>query len=325
MVRRRNADQEAAGNDSFLDITTNVVGILIILVMVVGERAKTAPVEFEEPAPSHKLVAAQDESVRLEQDVHRLQAQMATVQRELQARFIERGDLSTLITAVERDLADHRAALDERSRRRYDLDRDLAIARDELARLEAERRDAEQAAQPETVEIKNHPTPIGKTVDDKEVHLRLKNGRVAVVPYEALIDRLRSSLRAQVSRLGDQSELVDTLGPVEGFRLRYVIQRNSIPGGAYFQVTYVEFVPVSSQLGEPVDAALQAGSQFRRTLELASPRQYTITVWTYPDSFAEFLKLKKELYALGYAVAARPLPDGLPIGASPQGSKSSAE
>jgi hypothetical protein len=325
MSRRKQTEQEVAGNDSFLDITTNVVGILIILVMVVGERAKTAPLEVAAPAPSRELLAAQTESVQLEKDVHRLAVQMATLQDELRARFAERGQLSTLITAVERDLAERRAELDERSRRRYDLDRDLAIARDELARLEAERRDAEQAAAPKTIKIENFPTPIGKTVDSKEAHFQLLHGRLAVVPYEPLIERLRSSLREQISRLGDQSELVDTLGPVEGFRLRYVLERSDMPGGAYFQVTYIEFVPVSSRLGEPVEEALAQGSAFRRTLEMLSPSQYTITVWTYPDSFAEFLKLKKELYERGYAVAARPLPEGMPIGASPQGTKSSAE
>jgi hypothetical protein len=82
---------------------------------------------------------------------------------------------------------------------------------------------------------------------------------------------------------------------------------------------------VSSQLGEPIDAALKPGSNFRRSLEMLSPRTYTITVWSYPDSFGEFRKLQQDLYALGYSVAARPLPEGAPIGASPHGTKSSAE
>jgi hypothetical protein len=56
-----------------------------------------------------------------------------------------------------------------------------------------------------------------------------------------------------------------------------------------------------------------------------SPNTYTITIWTYPDSFPEYARLKKELYELGYAVAARPLPHGMAIGASPRGSKSSAQ
>lgn len=324
MARRKQAENEA-GIDSFLDVTTNIVGILIILVMVVGERAKTAPVELAQVPPSRELVSAETESVQLEKDVHRLSAQMARVQSELRARYTERGRLSTLITAVERELAERRESLDAQSRVRYDHERELAAGRDELARLDAQRREAEQAAAPETIKIENYPTPIGKTVDSKEAHFQLIRGRLAFVPYESLVDRLRSSLRASVTRMQDQSELVDTLGPIEGFRLRYVVQRSDTPGGSYYQVTYVEFIPLSSQLGEPVDEALRPGSKFRETLQMLSPRQYTITVWTYPDSFADFLKLKQEIYRLGYSVAARPLPEGLPIGASPQGTKSSAE
>ena len=54
MARRpRNSDAEAPGQDSFLDIVANLVGILIILVMVVGARAKDALVHGlpEEKAP----------------------------------------------------------------------------------------------------------------------------------------------------------------------------------------------------------------------------------------------------------------------------------
>ena len=42
MRKRTSTDPtEAMGTDSFLDIVANLVGILIILVMVIGVRAKT--------------------------------------------------------------------------------------------------------------------------------------------------------------------------------------------------------------------------------------------------------------------------------------------
>jgi hypothetical protein len=84
-------------------------------------------------------------------------------------------------------------------------------------------------------------------------------------------------------------------------------------------------IPNSSQLGEPIDAALARNSQFREKLQMLSPHLYTITVWTYADSFADYRRLKKELYEMGYQVAARPLLMGMPIAASPNGSKSSAQ
>ncbi len=325
MARPKAADQEGAGSDSFLDIITNLVGILIILVMVVGERAKTAPVELPAPAPNQALTAARAESQQLEDDVHRLAAQMAEIQAATQAKAIERGRLSVLVTAIEKDMDQRRQALDDEARKRFEYDREMAQARDELKRLEAEQEMAEQAAKPETVKIENHPTPLGKLVDSDEAHLRLYDGRLAVLPYETLMGRLRGELRSAVNEMGSRSEMVDTLGPIEGFRLRYVIQRHDMPQGSLFELAYVEFLPVTNQLGEPLDQALKSGSDFRRTLSRLSPERYTITIWTYPDSFAEFARLKKELYDMGYTVAARPLPDGMPIGASPNGSKSSAQ
>ena len=50
MTRRRATPQQAAGDDSFLDIVANIVGILIILIVVAGVRASRAPVEFPETA-----------------------------------------------------------------------------------------------------------------------------------------------------------------------------------------------------------------------------------------------------------------------------------
>ena len=41
MRRDENSNIEHAGQDSFLDVTTNIVGVLIILVMVVGMRTKS--------------------------------------------------------------------------------------------------------------------------------------------------------------------------------------------------------------------------------------------------------------------------------------------
>ena len=71
--------------------------------------------------------------------------------------------------------------------------------------------------------------------------------------------------------------------------------------------------------------ALRPSSRFRTALSGFHPARATVTIWTYPDSFAEFRRLKKELYQLGFATAARPLPHDVPIGGSPQGTKSAAE
>ena len=253
------------------------------------------------------------------------EGQVEGVQAELAARAAQRNQLNTWITAIEHDLAERRAQLDGQSRSRYDVDRDLALAKNELAQLESEREQAEKTAAPETIKIESYPTPLSKTVDSKEAHFQLIGGRLTFVPFEALVDKLQDAMREHSRRFDEQPELTDTIGPVGGFRMRYSIERFDTPRGSILRVAQIEFLPVSSQLGETIEMAMAQQSTLREKLKMMSPRQYTITVWTYPDSFAEFRELKKELYQLGYAVAARPLPMGLPIGASPNGSKSSAE
>jgi hypothetical protein len=86
-----------------------------------------------------------------------------------------------------------------------------------------------------------------------------------------------------------------------------------------------QLVPVGMAMGEAPDKALSANSQFRWALGSHSPKETTVTLWTYPDSFAQYEQLKEELHRLGYATAARPLPVGVLIGGSDHGTKSSAQ
>ena len=78
-------------------------------------------------------------------------------------------------------------------------------------------------------------------------------------------------------------------------------------------------------LGEPVATALSDRSDFRSRLAAVSPQSVVATIWVYPDSFAEFRQLKQELYELGFSTAARPLPHGVLIAGSPEGSRSAAQ
>ena len=71
--------------------------------------------------------------------------------------------------------------------------------------------------------------------------------------------------------------------------------------------------------------ALQEGSDFREHLKQMSPGRTTITIWVYPDGFDAFRQIRKELYDMGYAIAARPLPFGQLISGAPDGSKSAAQ
>ncbi len=318
-------DDSSVGTDSFLDVITNFVGILIILVMVVGDQARNTVLPPVAPPDMTELKAAEAEAAHIEDEVHAIANQMQVVSAELRARTFERDQVQTMLAAVEHDLSTRRASLDEADRAQYDLEREVALANEELKKLKDERESVASTEEAQTITVESYPTPIGKTVNGQEAHFQLLGGRLVYVPFDALIDRLRVTAREYMTRMSASSDLVDTIGPIGGFRLRFAIDRFDSPQGSYLQVAHVELLPVSKQLGETLQQSLTPGSKFLDKLSMLSPDRYTITIWTYPDSFDEFRRLKKLLYEQGYAVAGRPLPHGLPIGASPSGSKSSAQ
>ena len=65
MMRQRVGRTDAGSQDSFLDIVTNIVGILIILVMVIGARVQSISIKPKEVS-SPNLEKLMMEVVRLE-------------------------------------------------------------------------------------------------------------------------------------------------------------------------------------------------------------------------------------------------------------------
>ena len=74
--------------------------------------------------------------------------------------------------------------------------------------------------------------------------------------------------------------------------------------------------------GETVSEAMHENSDFRQIADGIDPRQTTVTIWVYPDSFEAFRKLRDYLYQREIVVAGRPLPVGMPIASSRRGSVS---
>jgi hypothetical protein len=338
MARYRGEESNPGCHDSFLDVVTNIVGILIILVVVAGLRAKNAPVHASVVTDSRLDAAEEDlqkdlaaeQSVR--RDIFRMVEQVRAVEREGLLRFQQREELATLLSLLEHQLKTHREQLDAKAREDFDLARLLAEARQKLQAIERERQQVE-ASESEPILVENYPTPLSKTVDGDETHFQLRGGRIAYIPLKRLLDRFKADAQRQIYKLLDLPEFSDTVGPEGGFRLRYVMEREDARPeaqlqrghGAYAQLKQWSLVPVSSEIGEPIEAALAEGSNFRQTLASLRPGTTTVTVWIYPDSFDEFRQLRKELYRLNYPVAGRPLPEGTPIGGSPKGSKSAVE
>ena len=335
---RRQDDDSAAGQDSFLDIVANIVGILIILLMIVGLRAKNAPVTLSVPGPEQQ--AAQNDlkselatEASLHADVLRTNEEIKNLLLAKQERFAERSQLALMQAAVEHKIRERRGQLDAAAQAEFDHGRSLAAAE---ARLEELRQEEQRAGsvQAAPIRVETYPTPLSKTVNGRELHVQLRAGRLTVIPWDELLEELKSTFQQKIYKMQTQSELSDQFGPIGGFRVRYTMERHDVSmrtyeetggGGSYVRLKKFSLMPVSSQLGEPFNAALAEGSEFRQSLSRHRPDWTTVTIWTYQDSFDEFRRLRKELYQLGYAVAGRPLPEGMPIGGSPEGTRSAAE
>ncbi len=236
------------------------------------------------------------------------------------------------MTAARMELDERRTELNGGEQEQVAMSAEARELEDELTRIEGQRRSLEtEAARP--IELEHLPTPLARTVFGNEEHFRLKAGRLVYVPLNELTEMLRQEAPQKAYRLREVPQITETIGPVQGFHLRYTMHRRTVETGTAAgpivrQVAELKqfiLVPMSENMGEPVADALQPGSQFRQLVETMRPGATVITVWTYPDSFGLFRDLKKWLFDRGFATAARPLPDGQPITGSPSGSRSASQ
>jgi hypothetical protein len=328
MSRKKKDDDQAFGSDSFLDVIANMVGILIILVMIAGLRAKQiAHIKPEhDPKAQAEITALNEEAQAIEREVLQLANEAAGLKELTAARHAERDSLGFLVAAWKHEIDERREKLDGKSREEYDLRRALSEAQADLDRKKLELTRKALIKPVAATKIETYPTPISHTVTGRELHFQLRHGRVAFVPMDELTKSFEEHARQRIEMLRSRNHVTETVGPIGDFRLRYTLEVTEVPGGRGGMVqARFTLIPVSSQLGEPVEQALGEHSDFRDVLQNANPRQTTVTLWTYQDSFAAYRAIKKDLYGRGYAVAGRPLQEGQPIGAATNGTKSAAQ
>ncbi|MBN2023323.1 MAG: hypothetical protein JW809_11090 [Pirellulales bacterium] len=338
MKNRFREDDSGAGQDSFLDILTNIVGVIIILMLVVAVRAKNAPLTLSVPSPSQQAARKDlDVDLATERSLHNnvleVAAQIETVAQTRRLRWAERAQLSLAVARIEQELLNRRDKLDAQAQADFDQRRALDDAQARLTELNRQLQNVARTP-PTSVRVESYPTPLSKIVNGQELHLQLRGGRLTVVPLDALVEELKAVFQQKAPRMDRDSELNGQLGPIGGFRLLYTLRRYDASmrqyeqtgqGGSIVRVEEFELRPISEDLGEPLEAALREGSALRRELANRNPARTTVTVWTYPDGFDAFRQLKKDLFHRGFATAARPLPEGKFIGGSPDGRRSAAQ
>lgn len=369
MSRKQSGAMEF-GSDSFLDVIANIVGILIILIVIAGLRAgrlqsvvpgpahppatevsdqnpelggltshedsaprplafvaPPVPVPLPEPdATTPAAIAALQRALaELHQKRERMQLELITMDEQGQRT---RRQLEAMTSSFQSDLASGAAVRDRLPGLRASLEKNRLT----LAALQKQYDEARRRGNP-SKRIQHRLTPVGRTVTGKEVHFRLAQGRVAKVPVEKLVKRMREDVVRSKAWLMKVPVHRGTVGPVDGFSMKYVVHRElstTFDGmrRGYGQIRLMlggwKIEPAGDLQAETERQALRVGSAFDRALASADPGT-TMTFWVYPDSFDLYRKLQAAVHEQGLRVAARPLPFGMPIAGSPHGTRSSGQ
>ena len=346
-------DDSMAGQDSFIDVVCNMVGVLIILVLIVGMRgakiispkvaanavaaAKQSPAtESDSDAAKRRaeLNAAMQQAMDAEYEIEAAVVQAVDLRMQSELTEARRHKLTVVQAMVEQDIQQRRAKLDAEGQKQFDVQREMVAAEIRLNELTKQ----QLALLPETVqseEVECVPTPLARSVDGEEIHVRLRHKQLAVVPVDELLeevrrrggDHLRSSLR-------NRDQAVDAFGPIDGFRMQLTVEKyaTSMPGdspiGAPAHTSVLlqgVFLPTADDIGQPLEQSLLPGSPFQSALRRKRAASPTVTAWVYPDSYSELRTLKRALWEQNVPLAVRPLADGQPIIFSTAGSKSAAQ
>lgn len=355
---RDNSIEDEYGQDSFLDVVANVVGVLVILVMLVGIRASQAltspaPTEEKQVAEVQEVIAEPRPLVTVqERSEAELKAELEQASRELHfqdqglrstyARLVSfsrqsglqeqhRQELAQLRADMEQKIEERRNALSQESQLQYDVQNQIFQAKLELDDL-SDQQLTLIASPGEVEEIEIEPTPVAKRVEEDAIHLRLLGGAVCRVPFHELMDELEYEMESIRRELSNSGQVNRVVGPVDGFRLRFrtkkVSSNQAVTGPQVGRLSekdrfipYYYFLSESDDLGEHLDQGLLSDSQLRRTLREARRKTSVVVLWVYEDSFDDYRAMRKLLTELDFTIAVYNLPMGKSIAASPYGRK----
>jgi hypothetical protein len=349
MIRRRRPRKGIEFSfDSFLDLVTNVVGIIIRLILVawVGARSYQGlmPGTADEPAA---LVEEAEPPLSAEMRVHRKELNDA------QERLLDQ--LRRL-----KEVSDNEQQLDEAAARLSTQYQQLEVKREGLKQKAAatqhgraqvalslpalQQRSAELLKEiaaieklPPMTQKLRYGTPVSRPVHAEEVMFECLRNKVTVIDIGGLLAEAKQGLEEKGRALRDRWKVDDVAGPLGAFRLRYTVERlrstaehiagGDAPGGGAFSYALSGWTlePVAAVRGETLQAALVNGSEFRRTADGLQSNQAVATFWVYPDSFPIYRALRDYLHARDVEVAGRPLTFGAAIAGSRNGSRSQGQ
>lgn len=237
----------------------------------------------------------------------------------------QKGDLEDRLKTARQLMDDRKSEMTVSAERDANRKHDLELTRQAAARLLAQVTELEKKSAP-VEKLQHRITPVSRTVMGREMHFRLEKNRVAEVPIDALVERLKEHIERRQEWIVKMRQHKGQVGPIGGFNLEYIIGVDMISAiGEYrMSMKYWEVHPEPSLRGETAEVALSQGSKFYDAL-LNAGSDTTLTFWVYPDSYALFRKLQAFAHEQGFPVAGRPLPEGVPIQGSPNGTRSASQ
>ena len=199
-------------------------------------------------------------------------------------------------------------------------------------------------SQGEIAQLENTPRPkanalmdksaVAKPIDGKEIHFEVRRDRIAHLDIDKLTELVKNDVKLRL-RLNLQRgrSFGGLVGPVGDFAMRYEMGLQ-MPESladvldvrqASIELRGWEIVPEHDERGETFATIASPASVYSRVLGRANPSAATITLWIYPDGYPLYRRIRDDLHAKGFLVAARPLPAGMTIRGSPGGSLSAGQ
>ena len=159
--------------------------------------------------------------------------------------------------------------------------------------------------------LEHRLTPLSRMIQGKELHYQLLNNRVAYLPIQELMERMRLGITEKRSRLFRDGAQRGDVGPVAGFRMDYLVRVKRLStidelregSSMTIELSKWQLNPEPDLDSEGIEEALNPGSDFLRYLRGADA-ETTITLWVYPDSFEIYRKLQEFAHRENFTVAA---------------------
>lgn len=186
---------------------------------------------------------------------------------------------------------------------------------------------------PKVKALKHKVTPISRAVSNEQIHVRISKNRISIVPVRSLLESAMRQAKKHASELAQSRTRYDVVGPISGYTMEYKlaaepasVAEQSRGGPGLYRISLASFKlePESDLRDESIQEVVRNGSAFDIAVRTAEPGA-TFTLWVYPESFSSYRVLQARLHELGFIVAGRPLPPGIPISGSPDGSASAGQ